>query len=324
MTDAFDALRAGTSPIEPPPAFATRLRAQLITAQEARMSETAPPDPDIVNTVTPYLVVDGAAAAIAFYVAAFGAVEHHRLVGEDGRIGHAELVLGNSRIMLADEYPEANAISPTTRGGTSTSFTFAAPDVEAVFARALALGATEVRPVSDQFYGQRQGTLRDQWGHQWSISSPIADFDDAQYAASSSDAGFQWQPGPAADGEPDPHDGQLKHYEQGDLYYFTLSTPDLTKAQAFYGAVLGWQFPDPGNGHIGNISAPPGSAFGAETGTTDLYFVVDDIHAAVDRVRAAGGVAQEVAHYDSGDAATCTDDQGVRFHLSVPARKYRT
>ncbi len=325
--DAFDALRADTSPIDPAPAFARRLHHDLLTRLEQQMTE---PDLDIVNSVTPYLVVDGAAAAIDFYVTAFGAVEHHRLVGDDGRVGHAELVIGNSRIMLADEYPEADAISPTTRGGSSTSFTFAVPDVDVVFARALSLGATELRPVSDQFYGHRQGFLLDPWGHKWGISSPIAEFDDGEYAASSSAAGFEWQPAEGArahatadigvDGE---HDHQLKHYDQGDLYYFTLPTPDLAKAQAFYGAVLGWQFPDPGNGHVGNISAPPGSASGAEAGVTDLYFVVDDIHAAVAVVRSHGGTADEPVHYDSGWAATCTDDQGVRFHLSVPADKYR-
>jgi uncharacterized glyoxalase superfamily protein PhnB/predicted enzyme related to lactoylglutathione lyase len=322
--DAFDALRADTSPIEPSPAFASRLHGDLVARLEQQMTE---PDLGILNTGTPYLVVDGAAAAIEFYVNAFGAVEHHRLVGDDGRVGHAELVFGNSRIMLADEYPEVGAISPTTRGGTSTSFTFAVPDVDVVFARAIAMGATELRPVEDQFYGHRQGFLRDQWGHQWGISSPLADIDNEQYAANSREAGYEWQPTEAAiatDAASDePHDHQVKHLSQGDLYYFTLPTADLAKAQAFYGAVLGWQFPDPENGHIGNISAPPGSAHGA-TGVTDLYFVVDDIHAAVAAVRAHGGTADEPVHYDSGWAAQCTDDQGVRFHISVPADKYRT
>ncbi|MDP2293202.1 MAG: VOC family protein, partial [Actinomycetota bacterium] len=313
MTDAFDALRADTTPIDPNPDYAARLRSTLVAQLEEPMSNaTLTPEISVVNTVTPYLVVDGAAAAIDFYVAAFGAVEHHRLVGDDGRVGHAEIVIGTSRLMLADEYPEVDAISPTTRGGTSTSFTVTVPDVDAVFARALTLGARELRPVDDQFYGERQGTLRDAWGHTWSISSPIAGFDDATYAANSAAEGFQVQPGSST--EEQSHDHQLKHYDQGDLYYFTLPTPDLAKAQAFYGAVLGWQFPDPGNGHVGNISAPPGSASGAEAGVTDLYFVVDDIHAAVAVVRSHGGTADEPVHYDSGWAATCTDDQGVRFH----------
>lgn len=334
MPDAFDALRADTAPVDPPTSFAHRLHRQLLTELERTMTPTETEivnDAEIVNTLTPYLVVDGAAAAIDFYVAAFGAVEHHRLVGDDGRVGHAELVLGNSRIMLADEYPEANAISPTTRGGTSTSFTVAVPDVDAVFARAVALGATELRPVADQFYGHRQGTLRDAWGHQWSISSPIVGFDDEQYAANSSEAGFEWKPATGASttvAEPDDqrhdrrHDHQLKRYAQGDLYYFTLPVPDLVRAQAFYGAVLGWRFDNADNGHVGNISAPPG---GVHPGTTevDLWFVVDDIHAAVATVRAHGGTAEDPVLYDSGWAAACLDDQGTRFHLSVPADQYR-
>ncbi|MGB8860959.1 MAG: VOC family protein [Ilumatobacteraceae bacterium] len=328
MTDAFDALRLEPTPVDPPSHFAASLRDRLTTALETPMTNTATtaPDLDVTQSVTPYLVVDGAAAAIEFYVAAFGAVEHHRLVGDDGRVGHAEIIIGNSRLMLADEYPEADAIAPTTRGGTSTSFTLSVPNVDDVFPRALALGATEIRPVADQFYGHRQGTLRDAWGHQWSISSPIEGFGDEEYAANAAEAGFRHERSlpeaeHAAATAGDDH--QLKHYDQGDLYYFTLPTADLAKAQAFYGSVLGWQFPDPGNGHVGNISAPPGSAFGSEAGVTELYFVVDDIDAAVQRVRAAGGTAENVVHYDSGDAATCTDDQGVRFHLSVPAAKYR-
>lgn len=318
--DAFDALRADTSPIEPSPTFASRLRQQLANAPTPL--EHTMPETESHNTVTPYLVVDGAAAAIAFYVVAFGAVEHHRLVGDDGRVGHAEIVIGNSRLMLADEYPEANAISPTTRGGTSTSFTLEVANVDDVFARAMAAGATEVRPIADQFYGHRQGTLRDAWGHQWSISSPIAGFTDEQYAANSSAGGFALQRSSAEPSQA--HDHQLKHYEQGDLYYFTLPTPDLVKARAFYGAVLGWTFSDPENGHIGNISAPPGSAHGAAAGAADLYFVVDDIHATVARVREMGGIAEEPVFYDSGAAATCVDDQGTRFFVSVPADKYRT
>ena len=321
--DAFDALRAATSPIAPPAAFAGQLRQQLTITPNAL--EQPMPEPDTINTVTPYLVVDGAAAAIEFYVAAFGAVESSRLVGDDGRIGHAELIIGNSHLMMADEYPEVGAISPTTRGGTSTSFSLTVADVDAVFARAIAAGATEVRPIAEQFYGQRQGAVRDAWGHQWSISSPIAGFTDEQYAANSSASGFELQQGaaPATASDTASVDHQLKHYDQGDLYYFTLHTPDVHKAQTFYGAVLGWTFDDPDNGHIGNISAPPGSAHGAASGTTDLYFVVDDIHAAVARVREMDGTAEEPVFYDSGAAATCVDNQGTRFHLSVPADKYR-
>jgi len=169
-TDPFDALRADTAPIPPPTHVAERVRHLVLTEQEYLMSQTTSPatppaesattarripaDLRMQNTVTPYLCVDGAAAAIDFYVDAFGAVEHHRMVGDDGRIGHAEIVIGNSRIMLADEYPEAGVLAPTTRGGTSTNFTLATPDtatLDAMFTSAFELGATELRPVTDQF-----------------------------------------------------------------------------------------------------------------------------------------------------------------------------
>jgi uncharacterized glyoxalase superfamily protein PhnB len=309
LPDAFDAMRADTSPIAPSPVFSTRLRAQLTTRTEPTMTLT---------TITPYLVVHDAAAAIDFYVAAFGGVEHHRLVGDDGRIGHAEIVIGNSRIMLADEYPEAGAISPMTRGGTSTSFTCAVTDVDAAFATAIALGATELRPVSDQFYGHRQGTFRDPFGHHWSVTSPIAGFDDATYAANSREQGFEVQTGPASGA--DLH--QVKHFDRGDLFYFTLPAVDLARAQAFFSAVLGWQFEDAGNGHVSNIAAPTGGLYHDGPDEITLWFVVDDIHAAVAAVREHGGQAEEPAENDSGWDAACTDDQGTRFHLSVPAAKY--
>lgn len=149
------------------------------------------PSPTTVNTVTPYLCVNGAAAAIDFYVAAFGAVEHHRMVGDDGRIGHAEIVIGTSRLMLADEYPEIGVLSPTTRGGSSTNFTLEVTDVDRAFAKAIELGATQLRPVEDQFYGSRQGTLVDPFGHQWSLSTPLAGFTDDAYATNSADQGFE-------------------------------------------------------------------------------------------------------------------------------------
>lgn len=321
MNDAFDALRADTAPIATSPAFAARLRDQLITALGTPMTTTDTPAATHARQVTLYLSVRNAAAAIDFYVAALGATELHRLVESDGRIGHAELQFGDTVVALADEYPEFDVRGPESLGGSSCSIRLEVDDVDTTHALALAHGATELRPVEDQFHGSRNGVVRDPFGHRWMLSTPIAGFDQASYRANAAEMGLELHEAVIAEAA---HDHQLKHYGAGDLYYFTLPTADLAKAQAFYGAVLGWQFPDADNGHVGNISAPPGSAFGAETGVTDLYFVVDDIHAAVAVVRSHGGTADEPVHYDSGWAATCTDDQGVRFHLSVPADKYRT
>jgi len=367
--DAFTALLADTTAIAPATRFADDLRRRLLTelddlsrstptedtmtttvittatatATATVATETTAIDLEVVNTVTPYLCVNGAAAAIDFYVGAFGAVEHHRMVGDDGRIGHAEIVIGGSRLMLADEYPEVGVLSPTTRGGTSTNFTLNVADVHATFARALELGATQVRPVEDQFYGFRQGTLRDPFGHQWSLSQPIAGFDDAQYVDNSAAEGYAVIAAPdvpivapvtpvtpveipranvPADAADIPDELQIKRHVGGDLYYFTLPVRDLARGQRFFSAVLGWQFTHADNGHVGNITAPPGGLDErADTGAR-LWFVVDDIHTAVERVRAAGGTAQEPVLYDSGWSADCVDDQGTVFSLSVPSADY--
>ncbi len=129
------------------------------------------PIPEGYHSVTPYLIVTGAASAIEFYKHAFGAKELMRIPHPDGRVGHAELQIGDSRIMLADEFPEMGARSPMTLGGTPVGIQLYVDDVDAVTRRALAAGAKTLRPVKDQFYGDRSGTLSDPFGHQWTIST---------------------------------------------------------------------------------------------------------------------------------------------------------
>jgi PhnB protein len=321
MTDAFDALRADTTPIAPSAAFTARLRARL--ADAASIPTDIPADSPAPRTETtmatslmPYLTVSDAAAAIDFYVAVFGAIEDHRLLDGD-RIGHAEIVIGDSRIALADEYPEYDVLGPTSLGGSPVSLHLTVPDVDATHALALTNGATEVRAPSDQFHGNRNGQFRDPWGQRWTVSTPVHD----RYPEEAAAAGFEYVPGAAAEAAAGGHDHQVKHHERGDLYYFTLPTADLARAQAFFGEVLGWQFGnDPEAGHVENISAPPGGLHAGQA-TYDLWFVVPDVHAAVARVRELGGTSTEPVLYDSGWAAECTDDQGTRFCLSVPAAK---
>ena len=129
------------------------------------------PIPDGYHTATPYLIVDGAARAIAFYKQAFGAVELMRFGGPDGRIAHAEIRIGDSPIMLADEMPEMGYRSPQAYGGTPVGLMLYVRDVDAVFAQAIAAGGREVRAVQDQFYGDRSGNLVDPFGHMWTIST---------------------------------------------------------------------------------------------------------------------------------------------------------
>jgi uncharacterized glyoxalase superfamily protein PhnB len=123
-----------------------------------------------------YLRVHDARAAIAYYCAAFGATERFRLVDpEGGRIGHAELSLAGSTLMLSDEYAEMGLVGPRTSGDTRTTMQLHlhVDDADATLARAVALGGTLVRPASDQFYGERSGLLRDPFGHEWSIGHSL-------------------------------------------------------------------------------------------------------------------------------------------------------
>ena len=129
------------------------------------------PIPDGYHTITPHLVIDGAARAIDFYKNVFGAQELMRFDAPGGKIGHAELKIGDSRIMLADEYPDMGFRGPQAVGGTPVSILLYVDDVDAVFARAIDAGATERTPVKDQFYGDRSGTLSDPFGHVWTLAT---------------------------------------------------------------------------------------------------------------------------------------------------------
>jgi PhnB protein len=129
------------------------------------------PIPDGYHSVTPYLYAKGASQAIEFYKKAFSATERMRITAPDGRVGHAELQIGDSIIMLADEFPEMDVRSPKTLGGSPVSIHLYVEDVDAVFRQAVAAGAIEKRPVADQFYGDRQGGIEDPFGHMWWIST---------------------------------------------------------------------------------------------------------------------------------------------------------
>jgi PhnB protein len=134
------------------------------------------PIPDGYPRVTPYLIVDGAAAAIDFYSAVLGAAQRgDRMETPDGKVGHAELTVGDSLIMLADEAPDWGAVGPRTVGGTPVTIHLYVEDVDDVFGKAVAAGATEVQPVTDQFYGDRSGTFEDPWGHKWNVASHVED-----------------------------------------------------------------------------------------------------------------------------------------------------
>jgi len=131
--------------------------------------------PEGYSTVTPYLIVTGAAAAIEFYKKAFGAVEMMRLTQPDGKIGHAEIQIGSSKVMLADEAVDMGFWSPRSLGGSGTGIMLYVDDVDRAFERARGAGAKALQPVKNQFYGDRSGTLSDPFGHMWTISTHVED-----------------------------------------------------------------------------------------------------------------------------------------------------
>ena len=131
--------------------------------------------PEGYHSVTPYLIIDGAAAAIEFYKKAFGAVEVMRMPAPDGRIGHAEIRIGDSYVMLADEHLEMGARSPGTVGGSPVSLLIYVENVDQTVDRAVAAGAKLERPVENKFYGDRMGGLEDPFGHHWYVGTHIED-----------------------------------------------------------------------------------------------------------------------------------------------------
>lgn len=139
------------------------------------MARTVKAIPKGYRSVTPYLCVKGAAEAIRFYKKAFGAKEVMRMAAPGGTIGHAELTLGDSKIMLADEFPQMGFRSPKAYGGSAVTIHLYVEDVDKVFKRALRAGATERQSVKDQFYGDRSGQLEDPCGHLWILATHIED-----------------------------------------------------------------------------------------------------------------------------------------------------
>jgi PhnB protein len=132
------------------------------------------PIPEGYHSVTPYLITKGAADALEYYKKAFGAIELFRM-DHGGKIGHAEIKIGDSPIMLADEYPEMGYVSPKTLGGTPVSIMIYVPDVDTTYKQAIDAGGVELKALQDQFYGDRSGTLTDPFGHVWTVATHVED-----------------------------------------------------------------------------------------------------------------------------------------------------
>lgn len=305
MPDPFASLRIPAAPVDPDPAFAAGLRSRLERALQQgeaprdgragdgdrqpatpgeRGSTMSDPAVGASAVIVPYLAVSGAVDAIAWYGQAFGArLVDQPIVMRDGRIGHAELEIGTARLMLSEEHPEIDVAAPPPGQGVSVTLHLEVADVDAVVENAVRHGARLERPAADFEYG-RNGVLRDPYGHRWMVSGPLS--------------------------RPPLH--------HGDLGYVSLWVGDVGRAAAFYSTVLGWRY-GPGSGpeslQVEGLSLSHGLFGGIPEGTLFLCMAVDDVDAAVRRVRAAGGTAEEPHPEPYGRISGCTDDQGTRFAL---------
>ena len=146
------------------------------------------PIPDGYQQVTPYLTVEGASTAIDFYTEVLGAKERMRMADPGGKVGHAELTIGESVIMLSDEYADRGVVGPKTVGGTPVMISVYVEDVDAVYDRAVKAGAKALRPVENQFYGDRTGQFEDPFGHRWSVATHVEDVSPDEMAKRAAEA----------------------------------------------------------------------------------------------------------------------------------------
>lgn len=298
MTDPLDVLRAPAEAVDPDPGFATRLRAEVARGLQVEADPSperegatmsAAPVTDLPVGVVPYLMVTDGHAALAWYAEAFGAVEHGERHEEGGVLGHAAMRLAGADFYLAGGGPE-----PTRAEGpydVRSSLVATVPDVDALVDRAVAAGARLERSPTDEPYG-RTAVVHDPFGHRWMLQSPVP---------ASVPATEQAQP--------------------GDLAYATLCTDDVERAAAFYASVLGWTVGPgsiPAGREVSGTAVPTGLWGGQEEQTLRCCWLVADVDAAVERVRAAGGSAEQPADQPYGRLAACTDDQGMGFDLYAP------
>lgn len=299
-SDPLSVLRADDLPVQPDSAFAARLRRQLETALSlpegvvmsgttSAISELNEPSAARAEAAPrpaalPYLTVADAHGAIAWYADAFGAVTlGEPIVFEDGRIGHAELAIGDGVLYLADEHPDLGLRAPAP-GGVSVSLMLHVADTDAALRRARESGATVQREAYEG-YGSRHATIIDPFGHRWMLSGPL--------------------PAPVGGIQP------------GDIGYVSVWTPDADRAAAFYGHVLGWTY-DRASHRVTNTELPTGISEHAGTPTLFCCYAVADVQAARAAIAEAGGVPGEIRRTDYGVLLDATDAQGVAFAVFEP------
>jgi len=330
MTDPFDALHLDPEPMRPPEDFVSELRRRLeaelggtpavaaipTTSTTGATMSTRAPRPTGSPAIVPYLIVNDAAAAIAFYTEVLGfASTMEPILMDDGRIGHAELRVEDSLVHLADEFPEMGIVGPTALGGTTVSITMYVPDVDATYALALERGGRSEREPADQFYGARGAYFFDPFGHRWGIQTQL-----------STDAPADPE---AAAGAPHPTQAEDLWNEVG---YYVINVNDLEASASFFGGLFGWQFAEPNDSpdggrarHVESSIVPFGLHAAADGAPTDFirpYFRVRDLGEATAKVVELGGTVISVDEYTSGGGAVCEDPTGLRFDLWKPADGY--
>jgi uncharacterized glyoxalase superfamily protein PhnB len=300
MTDPFEALREPVTPADPDPGFAGRLRSRLtreiFASPGGSMSQQtaaihAEREPASPPTLTPYIVVRDARRAMDWYAEVFGAQRRGELhVNADGTIGHAEVGIGDAVLMFAeasDLWPDVPVRAPDSPATFSHSLHLEVDDVDGTTERARRSGASVEREPADQPYGRRSAIV-DPFGHRWILLRSPA---------------------------------RATRLRQGDLAHVTMMTRDADQAKEFYEAVLQVPFAAgrPGAWRTDETN-PPLGLLPSREGEPEvrLSYRVDDIAAATDRVRAAGGHAGEPARRAYGLLAECADDQGTTFHLWQP------
>ncbi|MCE6994289.1 VOC family protein [Saccharothrix sp. S26] len=284
MSDAFEALRLPVRAVDPDPGFAARLRARL--EREVLMEgEDVTAVREQYQTVVPYLAVRDARAAVDFYVEVFGARRRGEpVVMEDGSVGHVEIAVGDSVLMLADSSPEHDHLAPD-EGRVHPMHRIEVPDVDGAVRAAVARGATVLRPAADTGHGYG-ATVLDPFGYRWMVAARTAP---------------PARPGP------------------GEVGYHTLLVPDDEAAKRFYGEVLGWRF-TPGRVERGWVVEGTGLPMaglggGSRRAGWKLMYAVDDLRAAIVRVREQGGTANEPEQQPYGLSSECVDNQGIEFWL---------
>ncbi len=301
MTDPFEALREPVTPVDPDPGFAGRLRLRLTrevfappggTMSQQTTAVQVEREPAWPPTLTPYIVVSDARRAMDWYVEVFGAQRRGELhVNADGTIGHAEAGIGDAVLMFAEAsglWPDVPVRAPDSPATFSHTLHLEVDDVDGTTERARRSGASVEREPADQPYG-RGSVIVDPFGHRWMLLRPPA---------------------------------RATRLRQGDVANVTMTARDALRAKRFYEAVLQVPF---SSGHPGawrtDETRPPLGILpsqGAEP-EMQLSYRVDDIAAAVERVRAAGGRADEPERRRYGLSTECVDDQGATFRLWQPA-----